>query len=59
MIIFVLSNITENKLVNKFQNYKKIHFLSDKSYSVHTALKSDMMLFSKKSKIYNSHIGNN
>ena len=59
MIIFVLSNITENKLIIKFQNYKKIYFLSDKSYSVHTALKSDMVLFSKKSTIYNSYIGNN
>ena len=59
MIIFVFSNITENKLIIKFQNYKKIYFLSDKSYSVHTALKSDMVLFSKKSLIYNSYIGNN
>ena len=59
MIIFVLSNINENKLTTKFQNYKKIYFLSDNSYSVHTALKSDMILFSKKSTIYNSHIGNN
>ena len=59
MIIFVLSNINENKLTTKFQNYKKIYFLSDNSYSVHTALKSDMILFSKKSTIYNSYIGNN
>ena len=59
MITFVLSNIIENKLIIKFQNYKKIYFLSDKSYSVHTALKSDMLLFSKKSTIYNSYIGNN
>ena len=58
MIIFVLSNITENKLIIKFQNYKKIYFLSDKSYSVHNALKSDMVLFSKKSTIYNLYIGN-
>ena len=59
MITFVVSNITENKLIIKFQNYKKLYFLSDKSYSVHTALKSDMVLFSKKSTIYNSYIGNN
>ena len=59
MIIFVLSNINKNKLVTKFQNFKKIYFLSDKNYSVHTALKSDMILFSKKSKIYNLYIGNN
>ena len=59
MIIFVLSNITENKLVTKFKNYKKIYFLTDKNYSVHTALKSDMILFSKKSAIYNLYIGNN
>ena len=59
MIIFVLTNINENKLTIKFRNYKKIFFLSDNSYSVHTALKSDMILFSKKSKIYNSYIGNN
>ena len=59
MMIFVLSNITENKLTTKFQNYKKIYFLSDNNYSVHTALKSDMVLLSKKSTIYNSYIGNN
>ena len=37
----------------------KIDAEIDKSYSVHTALKSDMVLFSKKSTIYNSYIGNN
>jgi len=59
MIIFVLTNLLDNKLVIKFQNYKKLYFISDKSYSVHTALKSDMILFSKKSSIYNSYIGSN
>jgi Ribosomal protein L4 len=59
MIIFVLANLLDNKLVIKFQNYKKLYFISDKSYSVHTALKSDMILFSKKSSIYNSYISSN
>ena len=59
MIIFVLTNLLDNKLVIKFQNYKKLYFISDKSYSVHTSLKSDMILFSKKSSIYNSYIGSN
>ena len=59
MIMFVITNLLDNKLVIKFQNYKKLYFISDKSYSVHTALKSDMILFSKKSSIYNSYIGNN
>ena len=58
-IMFVLKNTNENDVVSKFQNYKNISFHSDKNYSIHSSLKSDMLIFSNKSSLYENYIGKN
>ena len=58
-IMFVLKNTNENNVVSKFQNYKNISFHSDKNYSIHSSLKSDMLIFSNKSSLYEAYIGKN
>ena len=58
-IMIVLKNTNKNDVVSKFQNYKNISFHSDKNYSIHSSLKSDMLIFSNKSTLYESYIGKN
>jgi len=58
-IMIILKNVNDNDVVAKFQNYKNISFHSDKNYSIHSSLKSDMLIFSNKSSLYESYIGKN
>ena len=48
-----------NTASNKLQNYKYLSIYSDTSYSIHSTLKSDMLMVSKKSSIFSNYIGNN
>ena len=58
-VMIVLKKTNENVIVSKFQNYKNISFHSDKDYSIHSSLKSDILIFSNKSALYESYIGKN
>ena len=58
-IMIVLKNTNENNVVSKFQNYKNIFFHSDKNYSIYASLKSDMLIFSNTSSLYETYIGKN
>jgi len=58
-IMIVLKNTNENNVVSKFQNYKNVSFHSDKNYSIHSSLKSDLLIFSNKSSLYEKYIGKN
>ena len=58
-ITLVLKDPFNNKLYTKLQNYKNLTFYSDKNYSIHSTLKSDMLLISKKTSIFTNYIGNN
>jgi large subunit ribosomal protein L4 len=58
-IMIILKNTNDSEVVAKFQNYKNISFHSDKNYSIHSSLKSDMLIFSNKSSLYESYIGKN
>ena len=58
-ITFVLKNPSKNDTCLKMKNFKNINFLSDKNYSIHTSLKSDMLLISKQCSIFSTFIGSN
>ena len=59
LITLVLKDPFKNKTSIKLQNYKNLSFYSDVSYSIHTTLKSDILMVSKKSSIFSNYIGNN
>ena len=58
-ITFVLKDPTKNQASIKLQNYKYLSFYSDTSYSIHSTLKSDILMISKKTSIFSNYIGNN
>ncbi len=59
VITLVLKDPFNNEVTSKLQNYKNLSFYSDSSYSIHSTLKSDMLLISKKSSIFSNYIGSN
>tara|TARA_Y100000996_G_scaffold290395_1_gene229461 strand:- start:3112 stop:3681 length:570 start_codon:yes stop_codon:yes gene_type:complete len=58
-IILILKDPNKYDVCIKMRNYKNISFLSDLNYSIHSSLKSDLLMISKKSSIFSSYIGNN
>ena len=59
LITLILKDPLNNTASNKLQNYKYLSIYSDTSYSIHSTLKTDMLMVSKKSSIFSSYIGNN
>ena len=59
LITLILKDPLNNTASNKLQNYKNLSFYSDTSYSIHSTLKSDLLMVSKKSSIFSNYIGNN
>ena len=59
LITLILKNPLNNTASTKLQNYKNLSFYSDTSYSIHSTLKSDLLMVSKKSSIFSNYIGNN
>ena len=58
-ITIILKDLTNNAISNKLQNYKNLSFYSDSSFSIHSTLKSDILMVSKKTTIFSNYIGSN
>tara|TARA_B100000965_G_scaffold161167_1_gene134292 strand:+ start:95 stop:664 length:570 start_codon:yes stop_codon:yes gene_type:complete len=59
LITLVLKDPVNNTTSTKLQNYKNLYFYSDNSFSIHSTLKSDILMISKKTSIFSKYIGNN
>ena len=59
LVTLILKDPLINKVSTKFQNYKNLFFCSDTCYSIHSSLKSDILMVSKNSSIFSNYIGNN
>ena len=48
--------MTKNSVYIKLKNFKDLRFHSDTSYSIHAALKSDLLAISKQSSLFTNHM---
>ena len=55
-ISFVLKDLINNSVYAKMKNYKNLNFHSDSSYSIHSALKSDLLIVSKQTSLFTKHM---
>ena len=58
-IILVLKDPSKSEVCLKMRNYKNLSFLSDINYSIHSSLKSDMLIISKQSSMFSNYIESN
>ena len=58
-ITLVLKDLSKNSVYAKMKNFKNLNFYSDTSYSIHSALKSDMLVISKKTNLFSSYMAEN
>lgn len=55
-ISLVLKDLPKNSVYTKLKNFKYLRFHSDSSYSIHAALKSDLLAISKQSSLFTNHM---
>ena len=55
-ISLVLKDLLKNSVYIKMKNFKGLSFHSDTSYSIHAALKSDLLVISKQTSLFTSHM---
>jgi len=55
-ISLVLKDLINSSVYAKMKNYKYLNFHSDSSYSIHSALKSDLLIISKQTSLFIKHM---